>query len=1198
MADSINIQNTLDKDIVVYDSYTSDGDTNYFGILTPIGTVKAKSSLAITPIHTPVCVLIAMDTDGCPIGRYISMFTKKDITVSEADLAIMEVAMKFTDAITQNPDSDLAKKFNDVINDKSGNVHVEAVTAFFQGTEDYKTCTFQDYMLALSYRARNPAKPSTSPVEKQPYSLSALCQYLGGTWPEGFPNILVTGFKCGKKNGTLFLGGHLTLSDLPFSSTEIGKHVLSLIPLNKVEVELFFHYAFDISVFSTRIKFIADDFHIPMGNDKMMVISKPTVSLDITPLFKFVVFKAYATIPFDIFGKKFDTKITMVLDNVEAEIGVVVDGDHSSLPFPSEYPGLHFDEFGVGMGIIFEPPSVAVGLQGKFHIGSGDNIVALDDDTYALVCEFEEEPEGIPIPNPVYLAFYVPRIDLSTMINLFTNLDLDLGLPVSLQDLSFQWAENPMEPVVLPDGSLTQMAFGCSGYLELFALQFYGNLEINIKGIHGTLTMAPLEFGKLFSITGDGKGVSLKVDAQGNLIKNNQIPKTKAEKDAIKNAKLKQIVKPGGPELSISTSSSPYFSFSSKVSLFELLHENIETSISNKGIAFDLDYGAVLEEKMKCVLQDYHNLSADFTYGLDLHVPLPSHLGHIHVESLCEAGFSIKTSLSDIKLEVHGSFDFEGVKLNFGPYSIDMSISKIAELIEAIGSNILKDGGHIFSDFISDAEEWAKWVAKGVITGVEDVAKGLRDVFKKTAKETASIMKTAGFVIKDITHALEQFFSLSSDEINSTLLEAGFTQQQINKGGIMSDNVSSKILWSQFTQEIAAKMGEGASEAAIQVLPEAKLLYGKTGNEIAKSINKFAAVLPQWGSIYNPSDSTLIDAYQLVLTQIKEAVTIGKAVEKEYDEEQKKLSDMMGDASKFKLSKVMGFAAVAKAYAEAGLDTPKFPAWFKDNGLEAYQALLDKQDAQAEKVKTLLSAEGIDSPLVQARARLNEELKSIKDSVAPPVTIDPDPKLLAEWKDTPTNPGSISFTKNTSHFDYSKTVWHSQSGGKLFGFISFGHHDETHSKEVTISSSSTYTLDMDFAAQTAIDITQYHWFDGAILRQYKDGPWIDELSYQKSLSHPYGQGGELPLIPTRLYVVMNPTITIKMDKKSFSSIYDQLNGNFSNGINLGPFAFGGSNSHNSSIQKTTDSSESIQKVTITDTSNIPQVIAVVNQLMP
>ena len=412
----------------------------------------------------------------------------------------------------------------------------------------------------------------------------------------------------------------------------------------------------------------------------------------------------------------------------------------------------------------------------------------------------------------------------------------------------------------------------------------------------------------------------------------------------------------------------------------------------------------------------------------------------------------------------------------------------------------------------------------------------------------------------------------------------------------MVANSSSQILWSQFTQAIAAKMGAGASEAAIQVLPAAHLLYGETATDIATSINEFVEIIPQWGSIYNPSDRTVIDAYQNVLTQMKPTATNYQSIKAQYEATNQQLQEMMGKASTFKLRQIKAYVKAKSIYTQAGLTPPSFPDWFKNNGQQEYQTLLAAQVQQAARVQALLDAEGISSPLTGALDRLNTELKDAASHIAVPVTINPSADLLAGWKKKPTNPGAITFDNKSTHYDYSKTIWQSQTGVKLFGFISIGHRDKTHTQDNILSTSTSYSLDIEFAAQTSINITQGDWFDGSLLTEYKSGPWVEGSQFASGTSHPYGQDGIFPLLVTKLYVVMNPKITITLDKTEFQSFYDQLSSNFANGVSLGPLAFGGKNNHNTTICKT-HSIKNQQTVTLQDFSNLPQIVAVVNELM-
>lgn len=64
--------------------------------------------------------------------------------------------------------------------------------------------------------------------------------------------------------------------------------------------------------------------------------------------------------------------------------------------------------------------------------------------------------------------------------------------------------------------------------------------------------------------------------------------------------------------MSVSTSSSPYFTLDAAASLFGLVNDKIDAVIANDGISFEMDYGAILETKMACKLADYHNFQEPF----------------------------------------------------------------------------------------------------------------------------------------------------------------------------------------------------------------------------------------------------------------------------------------------------------------------------------------------------------------------------------------------------------------------------------------------------------------------------------------------------------------------------------------------------------------------------------------------------------
>ncbi|CAL2108487.1 conserved hypothetical protein [Tenacibaculum sp. 190524A02b] len=775
----ITIKNTLTKDIVVYDAFQNDATdkslTNFFGTLTSITTIKAGASNEFTPIHGPISTYIIFDEEYTPITRVFSMGMQSEtFTITQDEVTIMNSTQDFLKLIQNSPTNAEVIQFQKLI--KNGQSSAEKVNAFFESTTDYKNVTFISYMLAVVALARTP-KTRNKPPQEQTYSLSTLATYMGFDWPSSIPDITLSHINCSETNEAISIGGQLNINDVTFD-TGVLEHIQSFLPDTTVDFKIEFIYNGGLSTGMTCLIFSLDNIKIPISDGKTFDIDKPTLLLTLNPLFKFVVFEVKATIPFNIFkSPTIDANIAMTIDNIEAEIGVDLQGNTTSLLTPPVVKGLHFDSFGVGMGLIFEPPGFAIGLEGTFHIGNQGQ-VTLTDDSFAIVCEMEEE-----VPNPLYFAFYVPKLNLDEVITIFTNTSTSLDFPVTFEQLSFRWAENPMEPVVLPDGSLAPMGYGFSGFMDLFGLKFYGYLQIDMNtGIHGTITMNKLSFGNLLSISGDGKGVTIK-EINGQPVPNNTIPKTAEAQKAIKNATTATLITSGGPEMSISTTSSPYFTLDAAISLLDLVNEKIDATISKSGISFELDYGAVLQTSMYCTLKDYHNFSGSFTYGIDIDIPLPSiagfSLGKIDLNADCDVNLGISTSTSDLIFSVGGGFEFDSAKLSFGPFNADVNISSISSLLSAIEHEIISDASSIFKDFIEDASKWAGYVKNAIIHGVEDVAKGLKQAFKKTASEAASIMHGAGYGIQEIGSALQSVYGAGANEIASIFGSLGFSDSDV-----------------------------------------------------------------------------------------------------------------------------------------------------------------------------------------------------------------------------------------------------------------------------------------------------------------------------------------------------------------------------------------------------------------------------------
>lgn len=770
---AVSIKNNLSIPIVVYDSFVNSGgsqsSTDYFGTLTNMATVAAGATVSISPLHGPISAYIIFDTGGNPIKQVLYMpGTTLPFQVASADVAVITATTNFVSFLASSPADPLAVSFQNLI--KGGQATISQINSFFQATANYSTCTFSSYMLVITALARTPASAS-APVESKTYSLSSLCQSMGMAWPPGFPDIAVSNFSYSDTNDLVQLGGELNINNVTFDEGVLA-NVLTILPSETVQFSVSFNYSPGLSIGNTSLTFVFDSLSIPVGNSKTITIASPTVTLNITPLFKFVVFEIEASIPFTLFdGPTFNAAISMTIDNVEAEIGVVIEGQNAAtLPAPPILNGVHFNQIGVGMGLFFEPPGYVLGVQGQFQIGTGANIIALDDDTFALVCELEGD-----IPNPLYISFYVPQMTLSQIVTIFTNTTNNISFPISISDLSFTWAENPMQPVTLPDGTLTSMAYGFSGLWDIFGLSFYGNVSIDLSnGLNGILTMSPFSIGGLLNLSGNGKAVSIMVDASGNPIKNNQLATTVAEQNAIKNATSKQIVAAGGPEMTVSMTSSPYFTLGANLA-FLGFNDSVQSTIGSNGISFSLDFGSLISADMNCVLQN-QSFTGSFAYGPNFSIPLPGSLGNIPLTATINSTLALSEAASVVDFSVSGGFDFEGLNRNFGPASLSVNITGLEDVLSSIENWIVTNAEQIFSDILGDVSKWAGAIYSNAIVPLEPGAAYVVGIFKNTFNQTAQelgpLLKGSTYALSDIANAMTSTFGPAANDVASVLSTA------------------------------------------------------------------------------------------------------------------------------------------------------------------------------------------------------------------------------------------------------------------------------------------------------------------------------------------------------------------------------------------------------------------------------------------
>ncbi len=575
---------------------------------------------------------------------------------------------------------------------------------------------------------------------------------------------------------------------------------------------------------------------IPSGKTRLALTS-PAIRIDLTTE---VVFQLSGGMSFVINGAQIVATARLIISETEAQVAVDISSDHGSLPSPPGVKGLHIQNFGMIMGVFFEPPGLDLGLQGKFRIGQ---VQGTRDDEFAIVLEVIEE-----LPNILYLSFYVDKLDLGQVITLFT----DKTEPAIVQameivkasDLSFHWSEGV---VVLPDGSIGQPGFGFSGSIQIFDFGAHADLEVGVTtGIHGDAEMSPVNLKGVLEISGDGKGISRtyqQLNGQWTLVANNSIVRQKP----VPPTRQEVIVPPGGPVIQFNSSSSPFVHVNWLVTLFDVVKTRTEVTISSSGFAFLLTYDVVGIEhfSLNCTLKDRDHFSASaiFHLGVDERVgPIRVagiDCGSLHLVVRIDAGMSITLDPTLFAMGINGSFNFEGLAFSIPTVNVSVAPSSLKELPAKIAQQIKDHADQLFAALFADAKKWAEMIGRGVVVGVTDMSNALKNAYHKTAQEAAQLMKAANQAANTVAAGLKTTYGLTADAAASAMKGAGYAADQVAAGLKQGYNL---------TAQAATNVLRGAGYAANEVGNALKSAYGQTAQQAAQLLHQAGYAADQVGN--------------------------------------------------------------------------------------------------------------------------------------------------------------------------------------------------------------------------------------------------------------------------------------------------------------------------------------------------------------
>lgn len=378
-------------------------------------------------------------------------------------------------------------------------------------------------------------------------------------------------------------------------------------------------------------------------------------------------------------------------------------------------------------------------LQGKIVLGDPTS-QSLIQETFGASIAFEDDIINIPyfesdttgdITITKIWNACIPSLPVPSFLNV-----------IEIDELDFYFCD---QPITLPSGQAVSIGTSFLAAFSIWNFHTFCSLLISPTKIAGKLEMDPLDL-KVSDIT----ILTIKGNGQGD---------------------PKYNIQSGGAEISFDTDKAEFDA--TLITTFLGLEESVNASLSESGFSFSLQSNLLLDAAFSCTLKDEGYFSAGFKYGPDFTVQLPTKLGHelgsINIHDTINASLALSVKPTDIKFNCNGGFDLQGLTFEFGPFAVDVNITSVEGLLNAIVQYIKDNAGEIFKKLLEDGALWAKWVKDGIITGVKDIAKVLKDAFGYGEKELTSLLHSLGYDASYIANALKDLFGSNENEIASYL---------------------------------------------------------------------------------------------------------------------------------------------------------------------------------------------------------------------------------------------------------------------------------------------------------------------------------------------------------------------------------------------------------------------------------------------
>ena len=183
-----------------------------------------------------------------------------------------------------------------------------------------------------------------------------------------------------------------------------------------------------------------------------------------------------------------------------------------------------------------------------------------------------------------------------------------------------------------------------------------------------------------------------------------------------------------------------------------------------------------------------------------------------------------------------------------------------------------------------------------------------------------------------------------------------------------------------------------------------------------------------------------------------------------------------------------------------------------------------------------------------------------------------------------------TFTKTSGTYSATTSTW---GGSASFGW--FFHGSGGGSSSTVDTHNDSFGLTIQLKGLQVFDVKPGDWFSQQLVQFWKDGPFEPNSVIQQKYNAGvlYGPNGVFSLRSARYIVAYKPKIVLRMAANNYHEAKSSWSAG--GGLSIGPFSFGASGGSSSTSISWDDQTNTL---TVQDSSKIPQVIAVLLDVLP